>query len=65
MMLVDRDRLACLIPPNQHLGIIHAQWKKRSEPTRSPSHWAPSPVCRISAACRSRRAWDEAAFLGA
>ena len=29
MMLVDRNRLACLIPPPQHLGIIKAQWEKR------------------------------------
>ncbi|TVT48125.1 UbiD family decarboxylase [Amycolatopsis rhizosphaerae] len=32
MMLVDRNRLACLIPPPQHLGIIKAQWEKRGEP---------------------------------
>lgn len=33
MMLLDRNRLACLIPPNQHLGIIHAQWREQGEPT--------------------------------
>jgi 4-hydroxy-3-polyprenylbenzoate decarboxylase len=32
MMLVDRARLACLIPPLQHLGIIKALWEKRGEP---------------------------------
>ncbi|QDP97181.1 UbiD family decarboxylase [Microlunatus elymi] len=32
MMLLDRNRLACLIPPPQHLGIIKAQWEKRGEP---------------------------------
>jgi len=33
MMLFDRNKLTCLIPPNQHLGIIHAQWRERGEPT--------------------------------
>ncbi len=33
MMLLDRNRLACLIPPNQHLGIIHAQWRALGKPT--------------------------------
>ena len=33
MMLVDRNRLACLIPPNQHLGIIHEQWRQQGEAT--------------------------------
>jgi UbiD family decarboxylase len=33
MMLVDRNRLACLIPPAQHLGIINAMWKQRGQPT--------------------------------
>ncbi|WP_042420604.1 UbiD family decarboxylase [Streptacidiphilus anmyonensis] len=31
MMLVDRNRLACLIPPPQHLGMIRAQWTERGE----------------------------------
>ena len=33
MMLFDRNKLTCLIPPNQHLGMIHAQWKKAGKPT--------------------------------
>lgn len=33
MMLFDRNKLTCLIPPNQHFGLIHAQWKQRGEPT--------------------------------
>jgi UbiD family decarboxylase len=40
MMLVDRNRLTCLIPPNQHLGIIHAKWKERGEPTPIAALWA-------------------------
>ncbi|MFH8380246.1 UbiD family decarboxylase domain-containing protein [Kitasatospora sp. NPDC018058] len=31
MMLVDHNRLACLIPPPQHLGMIRAQWTERGE----------------------------------
>jgi 4-hydroxy-3-polyprenylbenzoate decarboxylase len=33
MMLADAKRLACLIPPNQHLGMIDAEWKQRGERT--------------------------------
>jgi UbiD family decarboxylase len=33
MMLLDRNKLTCLIPPNQHLGMIHAQWKAIGRPT--------------------------------
>jgi 4-hydroxy-3-polyprenylbenzoate decarboxylase len=33
MMLFDRTRLTCLIPPNQHFGVIHAQWKALGKPT--------------------------------
>jgi UbiD family decarboxylase len=33
MMLLDRNKLTCLIPPNQHLGIIHAKWKAEGKPT--------------------------------
>jgi UbiD family decarboxylase len=33
MMLVDRNRLACLIPLAQHLGIINAMWKERGQRT--------------------------------
>ena len=32
MMIVDRTRLSCLIPPPQHLGIIRSQWSKLGKP---------------------------------
>jgi UbiD family decarboxylase len=32
MMIVGKDRLACLIPPPQHLGIIRAQWAALGQP---------------------------------
>ena len=33
MMLLDSKRLTCLIPPNQHIGVIHAQWRALGRPT--------------------------------
>lgn len=32
MMIVDRNRLACLIPSPQHLGLIRSKWKQLGEP---------------------------------
>jgi 4-hydroxy-3-polyprenylbenzoate decarboxylase len=32
MMIVDRKRLACLIPAPQHLGVIRAQWSRLGKP---------------------------------
>ena len=32
MMIVDRNRLACLIPPPQHLGIIRSKWIQLGKP---------------------------------
>jgi 4-hydroxy-3-polyprenylbenzoate decarboxylase len=33
MMILSRNKLTCLVPPNQHLGMIHAQWKALGRPT--------------------------------
>lgn len=33
MMVAGKDRLSCLIPPNQHLGVIHAKWRALGKPT--------------------------------
>lgn len=33
IMLLDNKRMTGLIPPQQHLGIIHQMWKDRGEPT--------------------------------
>lgn len=32
MMIVDRNRLSCLIPPPQHLGIIRSKWVQLGKP---------------------------------
>ncbi len=33
IMLLSKDRMTGLIPPQQHLGIIHQMWKDKGEPT--------------------------------
>lgn len=33
IMLLDKNRMTGLIPPQQHLGIIHKLWSDRGEPT--------------------------------
>jgi UbiD family decarboxylase len=65
MMLVDRNRLACLIPPNQHLGIIHAQWKQRGEATPIAVALGVEPGLPFVGGMPIPEGMDEAAFLGA
>lgn len=65
MMLVDRNRLACLIPPNQHLGIIHAQWKQRGEPTPIAVALGVEPALPFVGGMPIPEGMDEAAYLGA
>lgn len=64
MMLVDRNRLACLIPPNQHLGMIHAQWKKRGEPTPIAVALGVEPALPFIGGMPIPEGMDEAAYLG-
>ncbi len=33
IMLLEKNRMTGLIPPQQHLGIIHQMWKDKGEPT--------------------------------
>lgn len=65
MMLVDRDALACLIPPNQHLGIIHAQWRKYGEPTPAAIALGVEPALPFVGGMPVPEGMDEAAYLGA
>jgi UbiD family decarboxylase len=65
MMLVDRNRLACLIPPNQHLGIIHAQWRQRGEPTPIAIALGVEPGLPFIGGMPIPQGMDESAFLGA
>ncbi len=65
MMLVDRNRLACLIPPNQHLGMIHAQWKNRGEPTPIAVALGVEPALPFVGGMPIPEGMDETAYLGA
>jgi 4-hydroxy-3-polyprenylbenzoate decarboxylase len=65
MMLVDRNRLACLIPPNQHLGFIHAHWKQRGEPTPIAVALGVEPGLPFVGGMPIPEGMDESAFLGA
>ena len=65
MMQVDRNRLACLIPPNQHLGIIHAKWKELGEPTPIAVALGVEPGLPFVGGMPIPEGMDEAAYLGA
>ncbi len=65
MMLVDGNRLACLIPPNQHFGIIHAKWKQRGEATPIAVALGVEPGLPFIGGMPIPEGMDEAAYLGA
>jgi UbiD family decarboxylase len=65
MMLVDGQRLACLIPPNQHLGIIHAQWKELGKPTPIAIAFGVEPGLAYVGGMPIPQGMDESEFLGA
>lgn len=65
MMVLDGKRLGCLIPPNQHLGIIHAKWRARGEPTPIAIALGVEPGLPYVGGMPVPENVDEAAFLGA
>jgi UbiD family decarboxylase len=65
MMLLDGKRLACLIPPNQHLGIIHAKWKAAGTPTPIAIALGVEPGLPYVGGMPIPEGADESAFLGA
>jgi UbiD family decarboxylase len=65
MMLLDDRRLGCLIPPNQHLGIIHAMWKAQGQPTPIAIAFGVEPGLPYVGGMPIPQGMDEAAFLGA
>jgi UbiD family decarboxylase len=65
MMLVDGKRLACLVPPNQHLGMIHAKWKEKGEPTPIVIALGVEPGLPYVGGMPIPEGMDEAAYLGA
>jgi UbiD family decarboxylase len=65
MMLVDGKRLACLVPPNQHLGMIHAKWKELGKPTPIVIALGVEPGLPYVGGMPIPEGVDEAAYLGA
>jgi 4-hydroxy-3-polyprenylbenzoate decarboxylase len=65
MMLVDAKRLSCLIPPNQHLGIINAQYAARGEPTPVAVALGAEPGIAYVSGMPLPKEAAEADFLGA
>lgn len=65
MMLVDRNRLACLIPPPQHLGIIKALWEKRGEPMPIALALGVEPALPYVGGMPLPEGADESHYLGA
>jgi 4-hydroxy-3-polyprenylbenzoate decarboxylase len=65
MMLLDRNRLACLIPPPQHLGIIKAQWEQRGEPMPIAVALGVEPALPYVGGMPLPEGADESHYLGA
>jgi len=65
MMIAGRDRLACLIPGPQHLGIIRAQWDKLGKPMPIVLALGVEPGLPYVGAMPLPEGADESHFLGA
>jgi UbiD family decarboxylase len=65
MMIAGRDRLSCLIPAPQHLGIIRAQWAERGEPMPIAVALGVEPGLPFAGAMPLPLGEDESHFLGA
>jgi 4-hydroxy-3-polyprenylbenzoate decarboxylase len=64
MMIVDRNRLSCLIPPPQHLGIIRAKWAERGEPMPIVLALGVEPALPFVGGLPLPANVDESCFLG-
>lgn len=65
MMIVDKNRLSCLIPPPQHLGIIRSQWIARGEPMPIVLALGVEPALPFMGGMPLPQNVDESHFLGA
>lgn len=65
MMIAGKDRLACLIPPAQHLGVILAQWKALGQPMPIVTALGVEPGLPLVGAAPLPEGADESHFLGA
>jgi UbiD family decarboxylase len=65
MMLVDRNRLTCLIPPTQHFGIIKGQWQERGSSMPVAVVFGGDPGLPYVGGMPVPQNVDESHFLGA
>ncbi|MEY9911278.1 UbiD family decarboxylase [Catenulispora sp. MAP12-49] len=65
MMIHDRNRLACLIPRSQQLGIIRALWTERGEPMPIALALGTEPGLPIVGGMPLPAGMDESHYLGA
>jgi UbiD family decarboxylase len=65
MMIAGADRLSCLIPGPQHLGMIRAQWAERGEPMPIVVALGVEPGLPFAGAMPLPAGEDESHFLGA
>lgn len=65
MMIAGKDRLSCLIPPVQHLGIIRAQWVKLGKAMPIVLALGVEPGLPYVGAMPLPEGADESHFLGA
>lgn len=65
MMIAGKDRLACLIPPPQHLGVIRAQWAAAGKPMPIVLALGTEPALPFAGGMPLPEGGDESHFLGA
>lgn len=65
MMIAGKDRLACLIPPPQHLGVIRSMWAARGEPMPIVTALGVEPGLPFVGGMPLPERIDESHFLGA
>ena len=65
MMIAGKDRLACLIPPFQHLGMIRTQWARLGQPMPIVMATGVEPGLPFVGGMPLPEGADESHFLGA
>lgn len=65
MMLAGKNRLACLIPPPQHMGIIRAKWAALGQPMPIVTALGVEPGLPMVGGLPLPEGADESQFLGA
>lgn len=65
MMIADKTRLACLIPPPQHLGIIRSKWAAQGQPMPIVLALGVEPGLVFTGGMPLPQGIDESHYLGA